>query len=73
MTGKTDVNAHFLAGVTLCGYRKLDGTIEAFNGDKINGWPDTVTVGGVTFTFETEEYVGSDSDPRGRFFNAVYV
>lgn len=20
-----------------------------------------------------EEYVGSDSDPRGRFFNAVYV
>lgn len=72
MKGTTYVNPIFFAGFTLAGYRQPDGTIKASSGmAKLNGWPEEITIEGVTFT--REEIVTCGESDQGVFENAEYV
>jgi hypothetical protein len=74
MKGTTRVGSEFLVGVTLAGYRQPDGSITQVGGSsKLKSWPETLTVEGVTFTFESEEFVGSLDDPNCKLFCAEYA
>jgi hypothetical protein len=73
MTGMTHVNTGFLAGFALAAYELPDGTLKSTGGAKMNGWPEEITIEGITFTFEYAEFVGREDDPEGRFMNAQYV
>jgi len=62
----------FLAGITLAGYQRKDGTVE-MDGVVIEGWPDTVTVAGVVFNKEVARFVGTKENPRGMYMNVEYL
>ena len=46
---------HFLAGITLAGYVQPNGAVRSVPNGKVvwhHGWPEEITVDGVTFTLE---------------------
>ena len=73
MKGKTYVDPCFFAGFTLAGYRQPDGSIISLSGVKLMAWPETITIEGVTFTFEEEIFCGREDNPKGMFVNAEYM
>lgn len=73
MKGSINFNSSFMAGFTLAGYQKPDGSVVSTSGAKMAGWPDEITVEDTTFTLEHVDFVGREDDPKGRFMNAEYV
>lgn len=71
----TSMPKNFMAGFTLAGYENPDGTVESCGSvsERMDGWPEEITIEGVTFTLESVDVVGKDSATGRDFINAEYV